>query len=69
MFNGRWKLIKFYGQDVPTGEEWELYDLQNDPSEMNNVYGNPEYKDRIELLKEELTRLKDEYQVPAEMDQ
>lgn len=68
VFNGRWKLIRFYGQDVPDGEEWELYDLQNDPSEMNNVYGNPEYSSRIELLKKELDRLKDEYQVPAELN-
>ncbi|MCG8580123.1 MAG: sulfatase, partial [Bacteroidales bacterium] len=35
----RYKLIHFY-YDI---DEWELYDLQNDPSEMNNVYGSEEY--------------------------
>ncbi|MCM1482701.1 MAG: sulfatase [Muribaculaceae bacterium] len=31
----RYKLIHFYN-DI---DKWELYDLQNDPSEMNNIYG------------------------------
>ena len=26
--DGRWKLIRFYGQDVPDGEEFELFDLK-----------------------------------------
>ena len=33
----KYKLIHFY-YDV---DEWELYDLENDPQEMNNVYGQP----------------------------
>ncbi|MEA2069197.1 MAG: sulfatase, partial [Verrucomicrobiota bacterium] len=32
VFDGRWKLIRFYGMDVPNGEEWELFDLQSDPA-------------------------------------
>jgi arylsulfatase A-like enzyme len=66
VFDGRWKLIKFYGMDVPNGEEWELYDLQNDPSEMKNIYGNPENKAKIQALEKELGRLKEQYRVPAE---
>jgi len=62
----RFKLIRFYGPDVPNGEEWELYDLQEDPSEMTNLYGNPEYASRINELKQELDRLKTQYQVPNE---
>ena len=31
----RYKLIHFYN-DI---DEWELYDLQNDPTEMHNIYG------------------------------
>ncbi len=66
VFDKRYKLIRFYGMDVPGGEEWELYDLQNDPSEMNNVYNNPEYAGQVRRLKKELQRLRDYYQVPAE---
>lgn len=59
----RFKLIRFYGPDVPGGEEWELYDLKNDPSELNNLYENPEYEKRIKSMKTELKRLKEQYEV------
>ncbi|MBK1878948.1 sulfatase family protein [Pelagicoccus mobilis] len=59
----RFKLIRFYGPDVPNGEEWELYDLKNDPSELNNLYENPEYTKRIKKMKAELDRLKVQYDV------
>ncbi|WP_236980463.1 sulfatase family protein [Membranihabitans maritimus] len=35
----RYKIIHFYN-DI---DEWELYDLQEDPQEMYNVYGQEEY--------------------------
>ncbi len=35
----RYKLIHFYN-DI---DEWEMYDLLNDPKEMNNLYDQPEY--------------------------
>jgi len=62
----RYKLIRFYGLDVPNGEEWEFYDLANDPSEMNNLYANPEYAGQIQKLKDELQHLKEDYKVPTE---
>ncbi len=64
VFNGRWKLIRYYGAGVPDGEEWELFDLENDPSEMTSIYGNPEHAAKIKELKKELERLKASYQVP-----
>ncbi len=64
VFDGRYKLIRFYGVDVPDGEEWELFDLVNDPAEMRSVYSNPEMAGRIKALKEELDRLRKVYQVP-----
>ena len=59
----RYKLIRFYGKDVPGGEEWELYDLKNDPSEMNNLYGQSEYSETINCLKKELSSLRQKYEV------
>lgn len=66
VFDGRHKLIRFYGRDVPNGEEWELYDLANDPSEMNNIFGDPTQASPIAELKRELARLREVYRVPDE---
>jgi arylsulfatase A-like enzyme len=64
----RYKLIYYYGQslgvkaaiDIPTRPEWELFDLQKDPHELNNVYKDPDYTNVVEKLKEELNKLKRE---------
>ena len=55
---GRYKLIHFYN-DI---DAWELYDLQEDPTEMNNLIENEEYQEIRKELSEELDRLKDLYQ-------
>jgi arylsulfatase A-like enzyme len=47
------KLIHFWKKD-----QWELYDLVNDPLEMNNIYGQPGQEQLIARLKAELLRLK-----------
>jgi len=60
----RYKLIRYYGKDVPDGEEWEFYDLESDPSEMNNSYANPEYAGKIKELKSELQKLRLHYKAP-----
>lgn len=54
----RYKLIYFYEDDV---NEWELYDLQQDPHEMRSVYADPDYRDVVRELKTELERLRDKY--------
>jgi len=36
---------------VPNGEEWEFYDLKNDPAEMKSQYDNAEYAGQIAKLK------------------
>ena len=51
--NERYKLIQIYEFG-----EWEFYDLQNDPDESKNVYGDPEYQDEISTMKSELERLR-----------
>jgi arylsulfatase A-like enzyme len=38
-----------------------LYDLQNDPAEMKNVYKDPSNKKLITQLKKELLQLKEKY--------
>jgi hypothetical protein len=60
-----YKLIRFYGEGVPGGEEWELYDLRSDPSEMNNLSGNSKYESVLKTLRAELQRLRKHYEVPA----
>ncbi len=63
----RYKLIRFYGNDVPNGEEWEFYDLQADPHELTSAYGDRRYESEIAELKAELLRLRDQYEVPDDV--
>lgn len=49
----RYKLIRFYNRV----ESWELYDLQADPTELNNVYASEEYEDIEKEMKEKLAEL------------
>lgn len=60
----RFKLIRFYGKNLPGKEAWEFYDLQKDPSEMQSVYTDPAHQERIATLKTELKRLRAYYEVP-----
>jgi len=41
---------------------WELYDLKNDPVEMNNLYNIPKYSEVVSELKRELVALKEKYE-------
>ncbi len=54
----RYKLMHFCN-DL---NDWELYDLQNDPSEMHNIYGQEGTEEVTRRLKEELVRLQHQYQ-------
>ncbi|MCB0305931.1 MAG: DUF4976 domain-containing protein, partial [Calditrichaeota bacterium] len=38
-----------------------LFDLQNDPDELRNLYDDPQYADVIAELKAELARLRAQY--------
>ena len=53
----RYKLIHFYN-DI---DHWELYDLQNDPNEMNNLYDHVEYRQVQEELHLKLDALRSTY--------
>mgnify|MGYP002866524423 FL=1 len=73
----RYKLIYYYadalGQpgaiDESKPPEWELFDLDEDPNELNNVYHDPAYAEIAAELRGELRRLQEEVQdapYPAE---
>jgi arylsulfatase A-like enzyme len=49
------KLIYFWKKD-----QWELFDLVNDPHELHNLYGEPGQRELTDSLKQALARLKQE---------
>lgn len=56
----RYKLIHFYN-DI---DVWELYDLREDPHEMNNLYGKPGYEEVAKRMRDELHKLQKQYDAP-----
>ncbi len=57
----RYKLVHYYLID-----EWELFDLEQDPSELRSVYDDPEYGTIRAELEERLAALREEDRVPDE---
>jgi hypothetical protein len=72
VFEGRYKYAR-YSEFGREGEEFELYDLLNDPNEMTSLAGNPDYAvietemaDRLhEAGQTEMAPLDAEYLRPA----
>lgn len=61
----RYKLIHYYyNVDI-----WELYDLEKDPYEMNNIYGKQEYSAIAKDLKERIKELQEEYKMDKSYDE
>lgn len=60
----RYKLIYFYEQDL-----WELFDIVEDPSEMNNIYGRKGMEKIEKQLKNSLDSLQEVYQLPEKFRQ
>jgi arylsulfatase A-like enzyme len=64
----KYKLIYYYAEALdangmlgePRTPEWELFDLEKDPCELQNVYDVPDYSEKVNKLKEELYQLKNE---------
>ncbi|MBC9798227.1 sulfatase family protein [Sinomicrobium weinanense] len=61
----RYKLIHFY-YDI---DEWEMYDLKEDPDEMNNIYDDPEYAEVRADLHQKLKELREQYGDSDELQQ
>lgn len=57
----RYKLIHFYEFD-----EWEFYDLETDPDELQNEYNNPEYAEVINTIRQEFISLREHYKDESE---
>ena len=53
----RYKLIHFY-DDI---DEWELYDLKNDPTEMKNEINNPQFAKIKQAMMVDLLKLQKKY--------
>lgn len=51
---------KSWGNDFAnhTPPAWEFYDLEKDPKEMNNLYGQSEYQEIIQSLKSQLVTMR-----------
>lgn len=58
--DSRYKLIHFYN-DI---DSWELYDLQEDPRELNNLYGKPGYEKLTTEMMGKLKVLQEQYDDP-----
>jgi arylsulfatase A-like enzyme len=64
----KYKLIYYYAEalgakgaiDDPKPPEWELFDLEKDPNELNSIYADPAYAETVARLKDELYRLQTE---------
>lgn len=54
-----WKLINYYKQDSPTIQQ--LFDLNNDPQEINNLANNPEFSSIKASLDQQIDLLQAEY--------
>ena len=50
----RYKLIEYWEYEP---KQYELYDLQEDPKELHNLYGDPKYKDLTERLQQRMMEL------------
>jgi arylsulfatase A-like enzyme len=60
----RYKLIHFY-HDI---DAWELYDLREDPNEVNNVIDDPANQELVTTLKAQLDSLRTVLEVPEDTD-
>ena len=56
-----YKLIHFYFDS----DEWELFDLEKDPRELNNIYGQPGTEEITAKLEKEMLRLQEKYDDPV----
>lgn len=60
----RYKLIRYYDHPkLKLGEQWELFDLKDDPTEQKSLAKDPEYAGVMQKMLEELDALRKQYDV------
>lgn len=59
--SGAVRKIKTVLVHYPNHGEWELFDLDEDPEQLNNVYGEDDYADAQQRLKDQLFELQEQY--------
>ncbi len=59
--DGRYKLIHYYKLN-----QWELFDLVDDPDELQSIYGHPNYASVRTRMEAELARLRRELEVTSD---
>ncbi len=63
-----WKLVHFYPSDGERPQQmvdqWEMYDLNSDPREMHNIYGQKGMEKQTKRLQKELVKLQKQYDDP-----
>ncbi len=64
--NGKHKLIRFYALEGEALDDWELFDLERDPHELENVYNKSGYETIRAELTSELEHLRQQYKVPVD---
>ena len=50
-------------------DQWELFDLENDPNEMNNLYANAAYKEIVQSLQYKINQLQKKYKDDMSLDE
>ncbi len=66
--DGTHKLIRYYALEGEKIDDWEMFDLSQDPNELTNLYGHEDYTKVQAELAAELTRLRELYQVTPDED-
>jgi arylsulfatase A-like enzyme len=66
--NGQHKLIHFYALEGKKIDDWELFDLNEDPNELRSVFNDPAYAQVQQHMKSELNRLRELYAVAPDDD-
>lgn len=44
---GPWRMVHYQSETFPGSDVGELYNIDEDPREMNNLYGNPAYRETV----------------------
>ena len=51
------------------GDEWEVYDLEKDPDELTNIYGNAGQEELMADLKKQLVEIRAKYEDDSDVSE